>query len=160
MLLAPNGLIGLSADYPDTVETSTNMGVVKQSAGSIEFIFENRSFIPSKLCYLNKRIGKLAALTNMECEHKFRYPEWNYDKKSSLLKLYQSVYSNLYGSTAEAAVLHAGLECGYIKNRIPDMEIISIGPNITGAHSPDERLDLDSCDKIWTLIVQLIAALI
>ena len=90
-------------------------------------------------------------------QHHSRYPGWEYAPISPVRDAYTKAYTSLYGGDMKVVAIHAGLECGYIKKQLPDMDIISIGPNMKDIHSPDEVLYLDSVERVWRALARLMA---
>ena len=97
-------------------------------------------------------------LIGCEVELSGDYPGWAPDMDSSILKVLRSLYENLYNEKPHVAACHAGLECGILGTIIPDMEMISFGPNIRGAHSPDERAQISSVQKFWVFVLEILKA--
>ena len=98
----------------------------------------------------------LASVTGCTSRHYSRYPGWKFEKESALKDKYVESAKRVLGKEAVVVAIHAGLECGIIKSNIPYMDIISIGPNMSGIHSPDEALDLDSFARLWKLIEDML----
>ena len=84
------------------------------------------------------------------------YPGWKPDMDSAILKTAKSAYRSLYGNEPQVKAVHAGLECGVIGERIPGMDMISFGPTIQGAHSPQERLHIDTVEKFWNFLLEIL----
>ena len=99
----------------------------------------------------------LAKLTGTEAEHTNRYPGWEYIENSDLRSDYSYAYEQVIGDEPRVTAIHAGLECGLIKDKVPEMDIISVGPNQYSIHTPSERLDLRSCERVWKVIVRMLA---
>ena len=88
--------------------------------------------------------------------HHSRYPGWSFEKNSAMREQYLESYRRVMGREVEVTIIHAGLECGIIKNHLPEMDAISVGPDMQGIHSPDEKMDLASCEKFWEILVGVI----
>jgi dipeptidase D len=101
-------------------------------------------------------LNALAAMLGAKTHHHSRYPGWNFDKKSEIRETYMAKYRALMGEDVTVTIIHAGLECGLIKDHIPEMDAISVGPDMEGIHSPDERMNLASCEKFWTILKNVI----
>ena len=144
----PHGVHNMSYDIAGLVETSCNLATVKTEAASIRIATSQRSSVMSRLAEITGSIKAAARLAGARCEDKNGYPAWQPDLDSPLLKKCVEIYQKLHGKKPKIEAIHAGLECGVIGSKYPGMDMISIGPNIQGAHSPDETLDLASLAKI------------
>ena len=147
--VATNGVMAMSRDIEGLVEYSRNLGVIRNSDDMIEFIFSSRSSVESRIDASCAELDALAAITGCETKHYSRYPGWKYEKESALRDKYVETSRRVLGKEAVVLAIHAGLECGIIKSNIPYMDIISIGPDMRAIHSPDEALDLDSFERFW-----------
>jgi len=157
LMLSLNGVVSIDKNQPDMVESSSNLGVIR-TTDRIELLYENRSSTESMLEFICEKYDRLAYITSAEILHTNRYPGWQYNPSSKLKESYRAIYNKLYGTPPAINGIHAGLECGLIINRLGNIGVdaISIGPNITGAHTPDEKLDIKSCEKVWNLLKELI----
>ncbi len=154
----PNGVREMNADVEGLVEWSRNLGVITCEAGKLQFVFSSRSGHESRLDAVMDELDALAAVMNCTVRHHSRYPGWSYAPVSPLRDAYLKVYREVTGKEARIDVIHAGLECGIIYSNLPDIDIISIGPDMYAIHSPDERLDLDSVEVFWKTLKALIEA--
>lgn len=154
--VATNGVMAMSRDIEGLVEYSRNLGVIKSNGDMIEFIFSSRSSTESRIDASCTELDALAAVTGCTTKHYSRYPGWKYEKDSPLRDKYIETARRVLGKDAIVEAIHAGLECGIIKSNIPYMDIISIGPDMRGIHSPDEALDLDSFEKFWYTIEDIL----
>lgn len=148
------GVMSMSHDIPGLVEFSRNLGVVKSEPKMLHFVLSTRSAIEAQLDASTAMLDRFAALIGAETKHYSRYPGWSYAKFSPIRDRYAEVYRRVTGKDARITVIHAGLECGIIKSHIPDMDIISVGPNLEAIHSPDEKLDLASFETFYRTIVE------
>jgi dipeptidase D len=148
----PHGVYNMSYEIEGLVETSSNLATVKTEDSSFVIATSQRSSVMSKLEEVTGTIKAAAMLAGAKCEDKSGYPSWQPDLKSPLLKKCVEIYERLHGEKPNIKAIHAGLECGVIGSKYPGMDMISIGPNIEGAHSPAETLDLNSLAKIKELI--------
>jgi len=147
----PSGVTAMSLDIEGLVESSTNLGVVETKGARVQIICCSRSSVMSSLDELvvqHRNIGELAAA---EVDQPEGYPGWKPNLKSSVLAVTRKQYKKAFGNDAQLLAIHAGLECGLLTEKYPDLDIVSFGPNITGAHSPDERCQITSVQKIWKL---------
>ena len=154
-----NGVLNMSMDIKDLVESSRNLGVVTTEGDEISFVFSSRSSVESRLDASILELDTVAAVTGCKIRHYSRYPGWEYAKASKLRDAYLAAYRDVTGKDAEVNVIHAGLECGIIRSHVPDMDMISIGPDMRDIHSPDEALDLDSTEAFWKTVARLVEIL-
>lgn len=150
---APHGVIKMSADIPGLVETSTNMGVVVTEKDMVQLITSQRSSVESERNDASDRVGNIFSMANAQVSSGDGYPGWAPNINSPVLKVMKDVFKKLYNADPEVKAIHAGLECGIIKERYPDMDMISFGPTIMGAHSPAERVQISTVEKFWNLLV-------
>ena len=155
----PNGVIRNSDVAKGVVETSLNVGVVTMGDDSAEIICLIRSLIDSGKEYVVDMLTALGQLANATTTPKGGYPGWQPDASSPVMALVRETYQRLFNSTPNIQVIHAGLECGLFKKPYPDMDMVSIGPTITGPHSPDEQVHIESVGHYWTLLTELLKAI-
>lgn len=153
---AANGVLEMSRRVPGLVEFSRNLGVIRQESGKLVFVFSTRSAIEGQLDASARELDLLAAATGAEVRHHSRYPGWDYAKTSAIRDTYLDAYRRVTGKEARVNVIHAGLECGIIHAHLPEMDMISIGPDMQNIHSPDEALDLDSVEQFWKILACVI----
>ncbi len=156
---AANGVLEMNRLVEGLVEYSRNLGVVETSGETVRFVFSARSAKESRLDASTAELDLLAAVTGCKTRHYSRYPGWDFAEKSQIRSAYLAAYRDVTGQDATVNVIHAGLECGLISSRIPDMDIISVGPTMHDIHSPNERLDLASTEIFWKTIVRLMELL-
>ena len=133
-----NGVISMLVDFPGTVESSTNLAIVKSSNEMIEIQILVRSSSESRKEAVCSSLESIFSLAGAKVEYSDGYGGWQPNIDSPILKIMQQAYLDLYGKKPEAKVMHAGLECGIIQESYPDMDMISIGPDLQHPHSPDE----------------------
>ncbi len=155
----PNGVIRNSDVAKGVVETSLNVGVVTMGDDSAEIICLIRSLIDSGKEYVVSMLESLGKLAGAKTSAKGSYPGWQPDASSPVMALVRETYQRLFNSTPNIQVIHAGLECGLFKKPYPDMDMVSIGPTITGPHSPDEQVHIESVGHYWTLLTELLKAI-
>lgn len=143
-------------DDKKTVESSNNLAFVKEEDGKIKCEISIRSSDEDKLSFLKNEICKILDEIGLSYKLGSAYPGWEYNKDSKLRVLAQDLYKKLYDKDFETIVIHAGLECGAIYEKYPNLDIISIGPNIKGAHSTDERLEINSSKRVYEYLKELI----
>ena len=153
---AHNGVYRMSPDIPDLVETSNNIARVNIKNGRVTIGCLTRSSVESSKMDLAMMLRATFELTGCDVELSRDYPGWEPDMDSSILKVLRSLYEELYNEKPHVAACHAGLECGLLGTNYPDMEMISFGPNIRGAHSPDERAQISSVQKFWGFVLEIL----
>jgi len=159
LLALPNGVIAMNHDIPGLVETSTNLATVRTEKGKLRIGTSQRSSSLSQKQYISESVSSIFKLANAEIEVGDGYPGWEPDLESKLLKISREVYNELFGKQPEIKAIHAGLECGILETKNPGMEIISFGPTIQNAHSPTERVNIETVDKFYLLLKNLIREL-
>ena len=145
----PQGVAAMNVDIPTLVETSNNVGVLEDLGDGYRLVCATRSSLAPALEELLKQIDAAAHLAGAEVVHNDGYPGWKPNLASTLLKRARAVYQKLYGTEGQVQAIHAGLECGLLTEKYPDLDILSYGPDITGAHSPEERVRIDTVGKMW-----------
>ncbi|MDD7884922.1 aminoacyl-histidine dipeptidase [Flavivirga sp. 57AJ16] len=153
---AHNGVYRMSADIPELVETSNNIAKVVVKDGNIHIGCLTRSSVESSKMDLTNTLRATFELTGCEVELSGDYPGWTPNMDSAILKVVEKLYEDLNGEKPHVAACHAGLECGILGTNYPDMDMISFGPNIKGAHSPDERAQISSVQKYWRLVLEIL----
>ncbi|PWH83123.1 cytosol nonspecific dipeptidase [Algibacter marinivivus] len=153
---ALNGVYRMSADIPELVETSNNIARVKVKDGNIHIGCLTRSSVESSKLDLANTLRATFELTGCEVECSGDYPGWTPNMDSAILKVMTKLYEYLNGEKPHVAACHAGLECGILGQNYPDMDMISFGPNIKGAHSPDERAQISSVQKYWKFVLEIL----
>tara|TARA_B100000767_G_scaffold258969_1_gene268233 strand:+ start:45121 stop:46605 length:1485 start_codon:yes stop_codon:yes gene_type:complete len=151
-----NGVYRMSPDIPELVETSNNIARVVIKEGNVKIGCLTRSSVESSKMDLAMMLRATFELIGCEVELSGNYPGWAPDMDSSILKVLRSLYEELYNEKPHVAACHAGLECGILGTNYPDMEMISFGPNIKGAHSPDERAQISSVQKFWVFVLEIL----
>ena len=151
-----NGVYRMSADIPDLVETSNNVARVIIKGGNVKIGCLTRSSVESSKMDLAMMLRATFELIGCEVELSGDYPGWAPDMDASFLKVLRSLYEELYNEKPRVAACHAGLECGILGTNYPSMEMISFGPNIRGAHSPDERAQISSVQKFWVFVLAIL----
>ncbi|MDT0501654.1 aminoacyl-histidine dipeptidase [Halomonas sp. PAR7] len=153
---APCGVERMSQEVPGVVETSNNLGVVSLAAGRFHLGALVRSLHDSAAQDLADRLRAVFELTGAKVRLENGYPGWTPQRDSELLTRFQRVHREQLGSEPAVKVIHAGLECGILGGKYPALEMISFGPLIRGAHSPDERVEVASVEEFWTLLRALV----
>lgn len=151
-----NGVFRMSPDVDGLVETSSNLARIVFKDGSLRTESLLRSSVESGKADLVNSIGAAYELIDAKVELSGDYPGWQPNMESQILKVMDELYSKIFGEKANVAACHAGLECGIIGDHYPGMEMISFGPNILGAHSPDERASISSTQKFWKYLQEIL----
>ncbi|MBR1564925.1 MAG: aminoacyl-histidine dipeptidase [Paludibacteraceae bacterium] len=145
----PHGVYAMSKDMPGLVETSTNLASVKMKEGFIEINTSQRSSVESQKHNLKNMVECALRLSGAEVSHGDGYPGWKPNVKSELLDVTRKAYTELTGQEPEVKAIHAGLECGLFLEKYPWLDMVSIGPQMSGVHSPSEQLSISSTKKTW-----------
>ena len=153
----PHGIIAWSKDMPNLVETSTNLASVKFTDDNrITIATSQRSSVDAQ----KKAIATKVANTFLSCKADIKqgngYPGWKPDPESEILKISVQAYRELFKEYPKVKAIHAGLECGLFLEKYPNLDMISIGPTIKGAHSPDERLNIYTVEKFWNFLLEIL----
>ena len=156
MSYCDNGVYAMSTDIAGLVEWSGNMGVVATDEKGGRLVFLTRSSTESRIDESIARIESLAHLFGGTASHHGRYPGWRYCPVSPLRDKYIEVSRRLHGLEVETTVIHAGLECGLIYKKCPDMDLISIGPDIEDIHSPAERIEISGAERFWLTVLEML----
>jgi dipeptidase D len=152
----PHGVITMSADVPNFVETSTNLASVKMTEKIIEVGTSQRSSSVHGMEDVLNMVESVFKLAGGRITHNDGYPGWTPNPKSPILDATRNAYIKLFGKEPKVLAIHAGLECGLIGERYPGIDMISYGPTIKGAHSPDERLEIISVQRFWDLTLEVL----
>jgi dipeptidase D len=152
----PHGVLAMSPDIPGLVETSTNVATVRVEGDTLVILTSSRSSVASALAATRRRIAAIAGLAGAAVEQDQGYPGWKPDLKSPLLATVKAVYREVYGQEPEIAAVHAGLECGIIGEKLPGMDMVSIGPQIEAPHSPAERVHIESVARFWRVLTTVL----
>lgn len=153
---ACNGVYRMSPDIPDLVETSNNIARVLVKEGDIKILCLTRSSVETSKWDLANMLRATFELTGCEVAFDGDYPGWQPNMDSGILKVLSHLYTEMNGKEAHVAACHAGLECGILGQNYPEMDMISFGPNIKGAHSPDERAQISSVQKYWKFLLEIL----
>ncbi|MFM7895171.1 MAG: aminoacyl-histidine dipeptidase [Flavobacterium sp.] len=153
---AHNGVYRMSADMADLVETSNNIARVIVKDGEISIQNLTRSSVESSKFDLANALRSAYELFGCEVEFAGSYPGWTPNVKSEILDVLTSIYEKQNGEKPKVVACHAGLECGILGTNYPNMDMISFGPTIHGAHSPDERASISSAQKYWKFVLEIL----
>ena len=157
--LLPNGIIGMSYSIPDLVETSANPGIVEQRENELLIMSSCRSSVGSRKEEMRAHYAAIAELCGGESICSGDYPQWEYNPNSPLRRLALESYKELFDVDAKEMAIHAGLECGFFSERMPGLDIISYGPNLFDIHTPRERVEIKSLERVWLLTKDILKKL-
>jgi len=152
----PHGVIAMSQSIANFVETSTNLASIRMLENEFIITTSQRSSIESAKDDVANMVTACFELTGANITHSDGYPGWAPNPKSEIREITEETYFNLFLSKPQVKAIHAGLECGLIGDKYPLMDMISFGPTIKGAHSPDERLDIESVTRFWKLTLSVL----
>ena len=153
---AHNGVYRMSADMDDLVETSNNIARVIVKEGKIHIGCLTRSSVESSKFDLANALRSTFELIGCEVAISGSYPGWTPNVNSQILEVLKDIYKKQNGTEPHVVACHAGLECGILGTNYPDMDMISFGPTIKGAHSPDERASISSVQKYWKFVLEIL----
>lgn len=153
---AHNGVYRMSADMENLVETSNNIARVIVKDGQLHIGCLTRSSVESSKFDLANALRSAFELIGCEVTFSGSYPGWTPNVQSEILEVLKSIYEKQNGSQPNVVACHAGLECGILGTNYPDMDMISFGPTIKGAHSPDERASISSAQKYWKFVLEIL----
>lgn len=152
----PHGVIAWSEDMENLVETSTNLASVKVSENIIKIVTSQRSSVESAKKEISARIRTIFEKAGAKVIHSDGYPGWEPDTNSEILRITADSYYRLFKIKPVVRAIHAGLECGLFLEKYPYLDMISFGPTIKGAHTPQERIDISTTQKFWDLLVDVL----
>jgi len=154
----PHGVLTMSTRMPGLVETSTNLASVKtKSENQIEITTSQRSDLESGKWDAANMVESVFQLIDAHIQHGEGYPGWTPNPYSELLRITKSSYIKLFKVEPIVRSIHAGLECGLFLEKFPEIDMISFGPTMRGVHSPDEKINIETVDKFWNLLVDVLA---
>ncbi len=155
----PHGMIAMSQEMPGLVETSTNLASIKMKAGYVEINTSQRSSKEASKHHLKWAVEQALSMACDEVTHGDGYPGWAPNPKSALLESVQKAYKELFKSEPKVLAIHAGLECGLFLEKYPYLDMVSIGPQMYGVHSPQERLSIPSTERCYKWLCQTLKTL-
>lgn len=153
----PHGVLEMSSRMIGMVETSTNLASVKFSDNNqIVLTTSQRSEIDSRKYMAAQMVEAVMKLAGASVVHSDGYPGWTPNPDSEVARIAAESYTRLFGNEPVVKSIHAGLECGLFLEKYPELDMVSFGPTIRGAHSPDERINIETVDKFWKLLVDVL----
>ncbi len=156
MKAAHNGVYRMSPDVKDLVEASNNIARVILEEGKLEIMCLTRSSVDSTKQDVALQLQAVFNMAGMDVSFSGSYPGWQPNPHSSIVSLMERIYTQSFGESPKVVACHAGLECGIIGAHYPEMEMVSFGPTIYGAHSPDERVSISSVQKFWGFLLNIL----
>lgn len=153
---AHNGVYRMSPDVADLVETSNNIARVELKDGTLKILNLSRSSVDSTKFAVAEQLKSVFELAGFEVEFSGSYPGWKPKPGSEIVKIMEKIYERDFGSKPYVVACHAGLECGIIGANYPEMEMVSFGPTIRGAHSPEEKANIPSTQKFWGFLKEIL----
>ncbi|NIQ85693.1 MAG: beta-Ala-His dipeptidase [Acidobacteria bacterium] len=153
ILSLPLGVLGMHPTIPGLVEASNNVASVRCTKHDATIVASSRSSLAPALESIRTSIRASAQLVGAACEVTDSYPGWQPDPSSNVTEVLREVYATIWGKQPLVTAVHAGLECGLLGERIPGLDMISFGPTIRGAHSPRERVEIETVERFWRALV-------
>ena len=159
ILACPNGVIRMSDSMRGLVEPSSNLAIVKsdEKKKRIEVSCLMRSSVDSAKEILGTRMEALFTLAGAKVKISGGYPGWKPNMDSPVLKVAKETYHSMYGKYPEVKAIHAGLECGLLAASHPQLDMISFGPTIRGAHTPEEKIEIITATMFWDLLIDVLS---
>ena len=157
LAIAPHGVQSMSKELEGLVESSLNLGVLEQSGDQIVLTISVRSSVSSIREDITRRLEVLARMVGAKSARTAEYPAWRYEPDSKIRELCLKAYKTVTGREARVGALHAGLECGLLKETLPETDMISFGPNLYDVHTPDEHLSISSVANTWAFLTSVLA---
>ncbi|MGE5353949.1 MAG: aminoacyl-histidine dipeptidase [Acidobacteriota bacterium] len=152
ILALPHGVVAMSADIPGLVETSTNLATINMKDDTLVIGTSQRSSIESAKRYVANMVVSVLELAGADIAQGDGYPGWKPNMESEALSTSKKIFEVLFNSEPEVKAIHAGLECGILGDKYPGLDMISFGPTIQGAHSPDERVSIPTVERFYKLL--------
>ena len=160
LFLIPNGVQSMSMDIKGLVESSLNLGIVETKEESVEIISTLRSSVASVMANIFNIVETLAIISKGSVTREGEYPEWRYNPDSQAREIFKEQYKKLFGEELKINAIHAGLECAVFDEKYDgEMDMVSFGPTIIGAHTTQEHLSIPSTQRTWSLLKEVLKAL-
>lgn len=157
LLCAPGGVQEMSAELPDLVQTSLNLGILTCEADALRAVWCVRSNLSSQKTMLQDRLCCLLAALGGRAVVESEYPAWEYRPDSPLRVLMTQVFREQYGREPAVFATHGGLECGILAEKLPGLDCVSFGPDLTDIHTPRERMSISSVQRVWAFLLEVLA---
>lgn len=159
LMMVPDGVQYMSKDIEDLVLTSLNNAIIKEEGSYIRIESSLRSSMASSLEEIANRLMVMAKRSNATAKLKGQYPAWQYEEESKIRDICVNLYEEMFNERATVTAIHAGLECGILKKILPDVDMISFGPNLYDVHTEKEHLSIPSVNRMWKFLVRLLEEL-
>lgn len=153
----PNGVIAMSGDVEGLVQTSLNLGIMALETESLHLAYAVRSSIDQEKQELCRRIEEIAGQAAATATVRSSYPGWAYRKDSPLRDRLAAVFEKMYNRRPKLLAIHAGLECGLLAAKIPELDCVSIGPDMSDVHTTEESISIDSVARVWEYLLAVLA---
>lgn len=153
----PNGVIAMSRELEGLVQTSLNLGVVTLQQGALKLSYAVRSSVEEDKEALCRRMKEIAEASGAAAEVRNAYTGWEYRKDSPLRDIIVEIYEKMYGKKPVLEAIHAGVECGILAAKIPGLDCVSIGPDMSDVHTAQESLDIASVQRMWEYLLAVLA---
>ena len=155
----PNGIQTMSADIPGLVESSLNLGIFNTNSERALFSYSVRSSVASYKSYMSDKLANFTKVLGGTYHTEGEYPAWAYKHDSKLRDIFVELYKEEFGREPIIEAIHAGLECGILADKMPGLDIVSIGPDMFDVHTPKERLSISSTVRVFDYLVKVLARL-
>lgn len=152
----PSGVIAMSKEIDGLVETSLNIGVLKNENGKVSYCFAVRSSKDGERDKLSDILRRIAEKHSCNIAFSSPYPAWEFKPDSTLRETMANVYREMYGKNMTVTAIHAGLECGLFCGKIKGLDCVSLGPDMFDIHSPKERLSISSSERVWNYLLRVL----
>lgn len=156
LMLLPHGIMAYSMQIEGLVESSLNVGVVQLDEKALHIVLAVRSSVPSKKENMIRKIKLVSEAVGAKCTIAGDYPAWVYASHSRIRELATEVFERTYGKKPEIKAIHAGLECGFLLEKMPGVDMIAFGPNAYDIHSPEERASISSMARVYQYLLDLL----
>jgi dipeptidase D len=156
LILMPDGVMTMSADIEGLVETSLNIGTIRTDFNEVTASCAIRSSVESAKYKVNLIVETLTKTFGGCIENHGEYPGWQFNPDSALRANMIRIYKEMFGSDAKVEAIHAGLECGIMISKIPELDCVSFGPNILDIHTTEEKLSISSTKRMWEYILEIL----
>ncbi len=156
LIKCPHGVAEMNAEIPSLVETSTNLAAISLKNNTIIIETSQRSAVEEKKFAIAEKVAQVFSSIGAKISKGKDYPGWTPNLQSPVLQKCKKIYAELFGEEPHVRIIHAGLECGVIAKKYPDMDMISFGPTIENPHSPGERVSISSVEKSWRFLLEVL----
>lgn len=157
--LTPFGVRSMSAGIPGLVESSNNLGVLEQNETFIKLTNAIRSSVRSLKQALNEEMNLISVMVGGRNYQASDYPEWPFKVDSPTRDLMKKVYEDMFGQALKVDAIHAGLECGFLKEKVGDIDMVSMGPDLFDVHTPNEHISISSTERVYKFLCEVLKAM-